>query len=177
MTGHSKQNIRHFTATGYVVVNESVLLHWHSKVGAFLPPGGHIEPNEDPVQALHREITEETGLEAVIMPHEPLLDISYPQQIYPPVTVMIEDIHDPQTGYHQHIDMIYFCRGPKTLHSLKKGWFLVTQNQLLNNEAMTSSLGQMITIPDDVRLLSLRAINLARRKLNTTQHDEQAKTR
>jgi hypothetical protein len=75
---------------------------------------------------------------------------------------MVEDIDDPHTGYHQHIDMIYFCRGPKTLRSLKKGWFLVTQHQLINNEAMTNSLGQITTIPDDVRLLGLRAINLAR---------------
>lgn len=162
MTDYSKQIIRHFTATGYIVINESILLHWHSKVGAFLPPGGHIESNENPVQALHREITEETGLETVIIPYQALIDISYPEQIYPPITMMVEDIYDPQTGYHQHIDMIYFCRGPKTLRSLKKGWFLVTQHQLINNEAMTNSLGQITTIPDDVRLLGLRAINLAK---------------
>lgn len=162
MTDYSKQIIRHFTATGYIVINESILLHWHSKVGAFLPPGGHIELNEDPVAALHREIAEETGLETVIIPYGPPIDISYPQQLCPPITIMVEDIDDPHTGYHQHIDMIYFCRGPKTLRSLKKGWFLVTQHQLINNEAMTNSLGQITTIPDDVRLLGLRAINLAR---------------
>ena len=53
---------RHFTATGFVVHRGRVALHWHPKVKAWLPPGGHIEANEDPVQAVLREIEEETGL-------------------------------------------------------------------------------------------------------------------
>ena len=51
---------RHFTASGYVVFESKILLHWHKKVKAYLPPGGHIEENEDPVQAVLREIKEET---------------------------------------------------------------------------------------------------------------------
>jgi 8-oxo-dGTP pyrophosphatase MutT (NUDIX family) len=160
---YSQQIIRHFTATGYVVINESILLHWHSKVKAFLPPGGHIETNEDPVAALHREIAEETGLETVIIPYDPPIDLSYPQQLPPPITIMVEDIDDPQTGYHQHIDMIYFCRGPERPLLLPQGWFLVKQHQLINNEAMPNSLGRITNIPDDVRHLGLRAINLARK--------------
>ena len=39
---------RHFTATGYVVIDNSILLHFHPKVKMWLPPGGHIELNEDP---------------------------------------------------------------------------------------------------------------------------------
>ena len=148
------------------MVNESILLHWHRKVWAFLPPGGHIEPNEDPVQALYREITEETGLETAIIPYQDPLPISYPLQIHPPNTIMVEDIDDPQTGYHQHIDMIYFCRGPKTLGLLKEGWFLVNQHQLTNNEAMVNIFGQVVTIPDDVRHLGLQAISIAKQATN-----------
>ena len=44
--------IRHFTATGFVINGDATLLHWHHRVQAWLPPGGHIEPNEDPVQAV-----------------------------------------------------------------------------------------------------------------------------
>ena len=40
--------VRHFTATGFVVDSGRLLLHWHPKVKAWLPPGGHIEENEDP---------------------------------------------------------------------------------------------------------------------------------
>ena len=42
--------VRHFTATGFVVYMDATLLHWHPKVKMWLLPGGHIEPNEDPVQ-------------------------------------------------------------------------------------------------------------------------------
>ena len=58
---------RHFTATGYVAHRGRVLLHWHPKVKAMLPPGGHIEADEDPVIAVLREIREETGLAAEVM--------------------------------------------------------------------------------------------------------------
>ena len=54
---------RHFTATGFVVQGSRTLLHWHKRSQKWLPPGGHIEPDEDPVQAILREIREETGVE------------------------------------------------------------------------------------------------------------------
>jgi 8-oxo-dGTP pyrophosphatase MutT (NUDIX family) len=34
----------------------------HKKLGKWLPPGGHIEPNELPDDAACREVLEETGL-------------------------------------------------------------------------------------------------------------------
>ena len=60
--------IRHFTATAYVVHDGRVALHWHPKVMAWLPPGGHVEENEDPVQAVLRETEEETGLKTAVVP-------------------------------------------------------------------------------------------------------------
>ena len=47
---------RHFTATGYVANKTSVLLHWHRKLKLWLPPGGHIEENEDPVQTYEARV-------------------------------------------------------------------------------------------------------------------------
>ena len=58
--------VRHFTATGFVAHDGAVLLHWHQKVREWLPPGGHIEDNEDPVQAVLREISEEAGVSAEV---------------------------------------------------------------------------------------------------------------
>ena len=46
---------RHFTATAYVVSGEKTLLIWHIGLRMWLPPGGHCEPNEDPVEAAVRE--------------------------------------------------------------------------------------------------------------------------
>ena len=59
--------IRHFTATGIVLHQDSVLLIEHAKLGWWMPPGGHIDPDEDPVQAVLREVREETGLECQII--------------------------------------------------------------------------------------------------------------
>ena len=123
---------RHFTATGFVVHDDHVALHWHPKVEAWLPPGGHINENEDPVQAVLREIEEEAGLEAEVVSAGPSLELEYPSQVPPPFTIMVEDIHDPVEGYHQHIDMIYFCRltGPA---DIRDGWRGPTEHDSAHN--------------------------------------------
>ncbi|OLS28438.1 MAG: RNA pyrophosphohydrolase [Candidatus Heimdallarchaeota archaeon LC_2] len=55
---------KHFTATTYLLdtTSKSTLLHWHKKIQTWLPPGGHIEQNENPEEAARREIQEETGI-------------------------------------------------------------------------------------------------------------------
>ena len=73
--------VRHFTATGFVVHENRVLLHWHPKVREWLPPGGHINENEDPVQAVLREIEEEAGVRAEVVATGPYLDLEYPTQV------------------------------------------------------------------------------------------------
>ena len=152
--------IRHFTATGFVVHNETVLLHWHRKVKAWLPPGGHIEPNEDPVQAVLREIHEETGVRAEVVAQAPGLGLSYPEQVVPPYTIMVEDIHDPVEGLHQHIDMIYFCRliGPDG--PLNKGWQWVSRAELADGRPLDGATVPPEPPPDDVRVLAEHAFRL-----------------
>ena len=150
--------VRHFTATGFVVHRGCVALHWHAKVKAWLPPGGHIEPNEDPVQAVKREIMEETGLEVEVLSAGPTLRISYPQEVTPPYTIMIEDIHDPVQGFHKHIDMIYFCR-PAGHTRLPEGWLWVSRQTLANGLPLDGSPHQ--PPPEDVRALGIRAIDFA----------------
>lgn len=55
----------HFTASGFVASpdgREVLLLH-HEKIGKWLQPGGHIEPDDESIEgAMRREIEEETGL-------------------------------------------------------------------------------------------------------------------
>ena len=150
--------VRHFTATGFVVWDDSVALHWHPKVKAWLPPGGHIEPNEDPVQAVTRETLEETGLEVEVVPTSTLLDLTYPEQVQPPYTIMVEDIHDPVDGFHKHVDMIYFCRPLVADPKLAEGWQWVSRAELADSCPLTDVSAPPEPPPEDVRLLGIRAI-------------------
>lgn len=146
------------------------MLHWHPKVKAMLPPGGHIEADEDPVTAVLREIREETGLVAEVIPRDMPVDVGYPRQLPPPETIMVEDIDDPVVGPHQHIDLIYFCRlrdGQGDLHEgLRPGWQWVSENTLTAKDAVSLEDGRLVSLPEDVRLLGLAAL---RRASETTQ--------
>jgi 8-oxo-dGTP pyrophosphatase MutT (NUDIX family) len=51
-----------FTTSAFIAYNGTILLVQHKKIGKWLQPGGHIELDEDPLEALWREIEEETGL-------------------------------------------------------------------------------------------------------------------
>ena len=111
---------RHFTATGFVVQTSRTLLHWHKRLQQWMPPGGHIEPDEDPVQAVLREIREETGATAEVIPAVPALPFPYPGQVQPPYTILLEDSAEAGEP-HQHIDLIYFCRLPDGLPAERRG--------------------------------------------------------
>ncbi len=52
----------------FAVLDESrtqLLLVAHRKAGLWLPPGGHVEPGEDPWETVRRECVEELGVPAV----------------------------------------------------------------------------------------------------------------
>jgi 8-oxo-dGTP pyrophosphatase MutT (NUDIX family) len=54
----------------FVVIDEDqrrLLLVAHRKAGLLLPTGGHVEPMEDPWDAVRRECSEELGVEAVAL--------------------------------------------------------------------------------------------------------------
>jgi len=95
---------RHFTVAVFVVWDGKVLLHWHRKLGMWLPPGGHIERDELPDDAAAREVLEETGIRVELV-GERREDIRDPVQLHRPAGVQLEDIGPG----HQHIDLIYFA--------------------------------------------------------------------
>ena len=157
---------RHFTATGFVVDGPRTLLHWHKRLQQWMPPGGHIELDEDPVQAVLREIEEETGLETEVIAGKEAAPFDYPKQLPAPYTILVEDIPGPDEP-HKHIDMIYFCRtidggarravGDPTLR-----W--VEEEELLQAQALdVASCGVSVAVPEDVRQLALIAIEAGRR--------------
>jgi len=115
---------RHFTVAVFVVRDGKVLLHWHRKLGMWLPPGGHIERDELPDEAAVREVLEETGVEVELV-GERREDVEDPVQLHRPAGVQLEDIGPG----HQHIDLIYFARprGPAEIRDEfsadRVGWY------------------------------------------------------
>lgn len=159
----SQPTRRHFVATAFVVYGDSVLLHWHRKVKGWLPPGGHVEPNEDPVQAVLREVLEETGLDVKIVPSAPLFPVEDLEQVQPPVTILIEDIPDDGEGPHKHIDFIYFTVPREAPDSPPPGWKWFTKRQLEEGAAATNEHGVAEPPPEDVIVLGIAAIDAAKR--------------
>lgn len=88
----------------FVVHDARVLLHFHRKLGKWLPPGGHIEDDELPDDAALREVLEETGLHVRLVGGRGL-PVDYPTQLVIPAGIQVEDIY----AGHQHIDLVYFA--------------------------------------------------------------------
>jgi len=157
---------QHFTCTGFVVEGDKTLLLWHQRLRAWVPPGGHLEVDEDPVAAVLREIREETGLEAEVLPLSQSFPFSYPGQIVPPYTILLEDSPEPGEP-HKHMDLIYFCR-PSNNASLRPPegavvtW--VDEDALLHSNQPIDLPARGLSAPvnDDVRMLALAAIRLVR---------------
>ena len=97
---------RDYTATTFVVREGKILLLWHNKIRAWLPPGGHIDLHELPEHAALREVREETGLDVVLVTTGPAAGpLGTVQVLHTPACILLEDI---EPG-HQHIDLIYFA--------------------------------------------------------------------
>jgi 8-oxo-dGTP pyrophosphatase MutT (NUDIX family) len=149
---------RHFTVTGFLVDDGRVALHWHRKEQMWLPAGGHVEPDEDPVQAVVRETFEETGVEAEVVASSPAYDFAKPAQLPPPIVILVEDIAE---GPHQHIDMIYALRPRTPVAGLLPGFVWVSEAQLQANDPVElAACGVDVPLMDDVRALALEAIRI-----------------
>ncbi|MEX0784905.1 MAG: NUDIX domain-containing protein [Dehalococcoidia bacterium] len=154
---------RHHTATAYVVAEGRTLLMWHEKLRMWLPPGGHCELNEDPVQAALREAYEETGIRTAIIPPSDLLVCGGPSVLPPPVVILVEDIVRHDQPFHQHIDHVYFTRPLEPVDLAapipsEHPWRWLSAEDLAEAFSLAAADGTLVPVAEDVRLLGIRAI-------------------
>lgn len=95
-----------FTVVVYVIFEQKVLLIYHKQLQKWLPLGGHIELNENPEEALFREVKEESGLEIEIIGTKPSHQFPGQTFLFAPAYLDIHDIN----AVHKHIGMVYMAR-------------------------------------------------------------------
>ena len=104
-----------FVASAVVLNNakSKVLMVFHKKLNKWLFPGGHLEQNEMPHEAVVREVREETGLLAYVVNSGSELEIrnGVETQLPAPYCILHECI--PAIGTepeHKHVDFIYVMK-------------------------------------------------------------------
>ena len=93
-----------FVVSVFIVFQKKVLLIYHKKYNEWLPIGGHIEMDEDPEEALYREIREECGLRVKILALTPEIKHA---GVKPLPTPSYMDAHRISKT-HRHIAFVYF---------------------------------------------------------------------
>ncbi len=130
-----------FTVSGFILhpFEPKICLHKHKKLGVWLQPGGHIELNEDPLEALNHELREEVGLSADSYHIIERIDQpgSRGAKILPlPFNLNVHDYNDT----HKHIDLSYLIRAthetlqPEAGESDQIDWFSLQEIENLHNE-------------------------------------------
>jgi len=113
----------HFTASGIVIELDHILLVHHKRIGAWVPPGGHIEEGEYPHETCVREVLEETGL-AVEVVCETMPDTQNREAFFPPQPLCLHIVKATEKGSDCfHLDLAYLCRivpRPSALPSLSQ---------------------------------------------------------
>ncbi len=128
---------KHATATIYIIAEISskkkVLLHKHKKLGIWIGIGGHVEPDENPLEAAYREAREEINREITILHNQTqLLRTDYMIEL--PLPLGLFEFSIPVYGdepAHKHIDFTYAAttQNPESVTMPEEfGWF--SQKQL-----------------------------------------------
>ena len=101
---------QHFTASAVVVEKGHILLVHHRRIGAWLPPGGHIDEFELPHEAAIREVLEETGILVEII-SEAVPNTGSNEAFFLPKPLCLHNVKAFEKGNHvHHLDLAYLCR-------------------------------------------------------------------
>lgn len=123
-----------WTIAAYVIYRDRILLVHHKKLNNWLPPGGHVELDQDPEEALYAELREETGLTEdtlEIVGEKPAITSPGTKFLYAPTFLDIHEI----SATHKHIGLTYILRSKTTTIMLSERehnqirWFSIEEIQ------------------------------------------------
>ncbi len=137
-----------FTVSFFILhpTDKKICLHFHRKLGFWNQLGGHIELDEQPIDAVNRELAEEAGLlpeqYEIVETHagpKPRNAVAIPA----PFSVIIYNYGNDSV--HKHIDMPYIIQAktdvlaPAEGESAEIGWFTLVQMQDMHKEGVLDS--------------------------------------
>jgi len=151
-----------FVVSAYIVHANRVLMVYHTGLQKWLPVGGHIELDEDPEEALFREIYEETGL----VKNQLILYSDYPSLISEGTkflsTPSYLDVH-VISNIHKHIGFTYLLKSSSAVitRNVREHndiqWF---DEKKLNDPLLSLSPATMFYAKEALRIINARSVQL-----------------
>lgn len=105
-----------FTVSMFLLhpTKQEICMHWHKKLGFWNNFGGHIELDQDPLECLHQEMKEETGLSPdeyrILQTHDAPKNIGV-KEMPSPFSMHLWKYGELE---HYHIDLPYILRAKHT---------------------------------------------------------------
>jgi 8-oxo-dGTP pyrophosphatase MutT (NUDIX family) len=129
-----------WTVSVFIVYGNRVLIRRHEKYNAWLGVGGHIELDEDQIQAGKRECLEEVGL-AVTLHNESEYGATEDGRtnVPPPAFMNRHSVNDT----HEHIDFIYFAHAESDVvvpENESDVWLWLTREELTEHPEISSEI-------------------------------------
>lgn len=144
-----------WTVEIFIVNGDACLLRLHDKYDVWLSVGGHIEIDEDPIEAALREVREEVGLDVrLLVDDDPIRESEDSYELPLPRALRRHRVSET----HEHITLVYFAvsdsretRSSGTDASDEVRW--MTEEELLADESLYG----------DIRRYAIQAIHAAQK--------------
>ena len=150
-----RENVHgHVTASGLVLCDGKLLLIFHKKLQKYLQPGGHLENDQNLVEAARREVLEETGIHTI--PYR-----SEEKDLVTPLHIDIHTIpHNEKKGEqeHLHYDCMFLLFAKDSGATIQKseidGYKWVELNFPFQDKGLIDAIQKIKRLHHDVSLAS-----------------------